>query len=757
MRIITFILSSLVIIVTQLAIYPANAAEADVFDIDGNSKTDALTDGLLVLRYQFGFRGGALINGAVANDATRKTASQIEAYINAHSIEFDIDGNNKKDALSDGLLLLRYMFGFRGGALTNGAVADDATRKNAAQIEAYIVSGNGNGNGGGSDINHVPGVDLSTASATLNAITNINNLQKINATWLQGEWASYDPKGISHKISFTPDGKYQHESTTLKDGKTSVAQSTGKWRVYEKTGTQRYYLYLTDDTNPYSLQDFPVEPVGTDAFRLVNQYKYPVSRSILYSRLNDPFTIYPGMNFIGTFENTLAYIDSDLNYHTLYLTFNKDGSLKFEDYDVTTDLDGVLTRSETGTWRLDTQKTQLIIRLDSDTADEIFTILSTSYRSFNWRTQHGGKTYWTRTKTGIIRPDYSAANMQGEYQAQKDESYFSIRRNGQGYIVDYIDDSLDFLSFKNVPAEQLDNGDLSLTFPPGHFNAGKPIILRAGYNRLVRIKGFALGKNFQKVSKYPVTQEPVSVLGGWRNAIFSASGFMNYVNFYKDGTFKASQGYGKYTVDSNNKITMKKTCESPKTYNPSFADHRLGLNVPYSPLPGLRDWGDEGSEVGQILFKHALDAYQTAKSPRLKPYPGRNGAYLFQNETHFRALLTSSDFISYTLKPDGTGTYHAGNIGLQGLGYSDQWVTLPGFGLSYGIKYFIVQQGDKEYIVYYPSGYLLVQINNFSSTYIDQIKAANGKNIRVVELYHRRTAICEHDSTDSYYILPLDN
>ena len=50
-------------------------------DIDGNGTADALTDGLLVIRYLFGLRGASLIAGAVEPLATRKTATDIEAYI----------------------------------------------------------------------------------------------------------------------------------------------------------------------------------------------------------------------------------------------------------------------------------------------------------------------------------------------------------------------------------------------------------------------------------------------------------------------------------------------------------------------------------------------------------------------------------------------------------------------------------------------------------------------------------------------------
>jgi hypothetical protein len=53
------------------------------FDLDRNGAVDPLTDGLLVLRYLFGFRGGTLVNGAVAPGCTRCDAPSIEAYLAA--------------------------------------------------------------------------------------------------------------------------------------------------------------------------------------------------------------------------------------------------------------------------------------------------------------------------------------------------------------------------------------------------------------------------------------------------------------------------------------------------------------------------------------------------------------------------------------------------------------------------------------------------------------------------------------------------
>lgn len=51
------------------------------FDIDGDGESKALTDGLLLIRYLFGFTGDSLISGAIEEGAERDTAEAVEAYI----------------------------------------------------------------------------------------------------------------------------------------------------------------------------------------------------------------------------------------------------------------------------------------------------------------------------------------------------------------------------------------------------------------------------------------------------------------------------------------------------------------------------------------------------------------------------------------------------------------------------------------------------------------------------------------------------
>jgi hypothetical protein len=50
-------------------------------DVDANGSVGALTDGLLVLRWAFGFTGDTLVNGATAGNCTRCTSGAIETYL----------------------------------------------------------------------------------------------------------------------------------------------------------------------------------------------------------------------------------------------------------------------------------------------------------------------------------------------------------------------------------------------------------------------------------------------------------------------------------------------------------------------------------------------------------------------------------------------------------------------------------------------------------------------------------------------------
>jgi hypothetical protein len=125
---------------TTPTITPSLTPGGVILDIDDDGTTQALTDGLLALRYVFGFRDAALINGALGTGAGRDSADEIEAFMQTILGSLDVDGNGAVEPLSDGLLVLRYLFGFRDAALITGAIGTGATRTTADEIETYIAT-----------------------------------------------------------------------------------------------------------------------------------------------------------------------------------------------------------------------------------------------------------------------------------------------------------------------------------------------------------------------------------------------------------------------------------------------------------------------------------------------------------------------------------------------------------------------------------------------------------------------------------------
>ena len=117
----------------------SNAENFDL-DIDSDGQTGALTDGLLILRHLFGFSGTTLTDGAVALGASRSSPETVREFLLTNATELDVDGDSETDALTDGLLILRYLFGFRGDTLISAALSGSASRSEASDIESYLSS-----------------------------------------------------------------------------------------------------------------------------------------------------------------------------------------------------------------------------------------------------------------------------------------------------------------------------------------------------------------------------------------------------------------------------------------------------------------------------------------------------------------------------------------------------------------------------------------------------------------------------------------
>ena len=112
-------------------------------DVEGNAPVSQVTeanDGVLILRYLAGMSGAALISGnVVSGDATRSTAAALTAFLDDLKPRLDIDGNGQVDALTDGLLISRYLLGISGPALIAGVIGVGATRTTFTQIENYLL------------------------------------------------------------------------------------------------------------------------------------------------------------------------------------------------------------------------------------------------------------------------------------------------------------------------------------------------------------------------------------------------------------------------------------------------------------------------------------------------------------------------------------------------------------------------------------------------------------------------------------------
>jgi hypothetical protein len=107
-------------------------------DLDGNGTLGPLTDGLLFLRHLFGFSGATLTNGATGAGCTRCDGAAIASYVAGQGLTLDIDDDLALQPLTDGLLVLRYLFGFSGTPLTTGATSSGCNRCDAGTVVPYL-------------------------------------------------------------------------------------------------------------------------------------------------------------------------------------------------------------------------------------------------------------------------------------------------------------------------------------------------------------------------------------------------------------------------------------------------------------------------------------------------------------------------------------------------------------------------------------------------------------------------------------------
>jgi hypothetical protein len=126
-------------------------------DVFGDGESGALTDGVLIVRYLFGATGAQLTDGlletglqltdGVLAKGTQLTSTytlrtdpdEIIAFLEpARTTMLDVDANGETTALTDGVLIVQYLFGVTGTQLTDGALGTGALRTDPVEIIAFL-------------------------------------------------------------------------------------------------------------------------------------------------------------------------------------------------------------------------------------------------------------------------------------------------------------------------------------------------------------------------------------------------------------------------------------------------------------------------------------------------------------------------------------------------------------------------------------------------------------------------------------------
>jgi len=117
-----------------------DTAPACNLDVDGSGTRQALIDGVLIVRNMLGVSGAAYTSGITfPGAATRTSEATIKAFIAGNN--YDVDGSGSQQALVDGVILTRLMLGIPDATLLTGVTfPGSATITTAALIRANVNS-----------------------------------------------------------------------------------------------------------------------------------------------------------------------------------------------------------------------------------------------------------------------------------------------------------------------------------------------------------------------------------------------------------------------------------------------------------------------------------------------------------------------------------------------------------------------------------------------------------------------------------------
>ena len=91
----------------------------------------------MIVRYLLGVRGAALTVSSVGATPTRTDPNVVLTHLDNIRPLLDVDGNGQVDPFTDGLMILRFMLGMNGAAMTQGAIGASPTRT-VSEMTTYM-------------------------------------------------------------------------------------------------------------------------------------------------------------------------------------------------------------------------------------------------------------------------------------------------------------------------------------------------------------------------------------------------------------------------------------------------------------------------------------------------------------------------------------------------------------------------------------------------------------------------------------------
>jgi hypothetical protein len=681
-------------------------------DIDNDGNLDALTDGLLLMRHLFNVTGDALTENTVSANAQRSNADDISAYLASSECQqfFDIDGDQQTDALTDGVITMRYLFGLSGSALIQGAISDNAVRTTVTDITDFLDTKKASSE----STPTTPNVEeLSNPAVVYQRINELPGITSFTTVaWLIGEWSSaFESNGvmIDEKFIFNADGSFSEKRYKYENGQ--ELGFSGQWDVFTVENSDWHYLVLK--SNDGSITYYPIERDGEEAVRIVlpqNSQTYMNAQLLVRLKPESNTSIYPGRSILGVY----GWKNSEFVYRLILEASNQ---ATFNTY-----VNSELVEQVKGTWTL--TPSDLILNLASEIKYDIEMF---DHRSLTFKSPDNTEISMVKFDDAVA--DYGTDFFVGEFQngGGPVDGVDRVSIVGLGNNQYRVDIHVVSVNHKNLSAIQKQDGLLYVDVPGTNekvvfkpvFN-GIKVVKSLGFDNFMRgyspdinfLSGESDGqpgeKYFEKISNKPLSQITDSI-GWWRGDRKSVRLFDDIHYFIQDKQV-GFLDYGTYSVQQGNFI-MKSICGEPEARTFPIDNNQLVFQTALNPVPGMNELGRTGWNLRYLLKRYEDDASKNVKAP-LAPHPTISDAFVVKQATEWSAgAATGSSAFTTTLslKPNGSGNKSIASIQQNLVLVSEINLPNPEWHTkleSYvqGIEYHIEARGDKEYIVFKETG-----------------------------------------------------